>query len=895
NDRWGIVLRAGGNNLFQVHSCIDGVTNLCAQIAGWNFNANQLYSSSCGLILSAAGSIQTGDFVTSNKGWKIDSIGNAEFNNLCARGAIKTVVFIKDQISVVGGCAMIRPAGLSAYDVNPTTNMFNVFVNSEVSQFAVNDLARLKDGLNDYWGCVIACGCNQYGCYITLGIKSGARFNFTKGQAIVNYGSAAGCGGIVLNGQCPYIDLYTHSGAPWNGTNSRVRIGNLNGWGAFATDTYGIAAGCPIGQYLTFDSASGVLNIKGVIVIQSGSSGIAGFSDANIDNIADGATYKRTTINEKAGAGYGFSGLVSNGTIVGINRPDTRGSNELPTWYTKGSFNEFKCSSAIGITGANSYGNLVTEKPWCDASGGYVVQTYTDGAGIWQRRSCANHLNWQPWYKVTDGSGGLVNRVVPAQNAAPSGAGLYLGADYMGYYNGGWKTYMDNTGNFYLSGTSGGLAWVSNVLTVCGIVCACSGCVGGFTINDTEGLYSGSDATRVQIKAGAGFWAGATAQASAPFSVTQAGVLKAASGAVGGWEISSSGIRKYGETTAQYIWLSSSGCPTIVVAGYASTGASYHTFGGCLFNGAWLNDRWGIVLRAGGNNLFQVHSCIDGVTNLCAQIAGWNFNSACLYSGALILNSAGSIAGNYTAGSAGWCISSTGAAEFNNVTVRGTTCATSGRIGNICISASCLWPGVGAMTIVSDYFCSTGNVHVGYTGINTCRILLCFGQIQAYNCNASGSLACNTLRYSAGSTDYAMCICMFGGSTCYAFCSNGRINVNSVSCSSDRNMKTDFQLVSVLPMIRQTPITKWRFKDSHDYQIGWMAQDFHCTFRLAHNWETNLTVSGLDGIALRGVQELDECVAYNNRRIIELESRNACLETRLNCLETEFLQLKKAA
>jgi hypothetical protein len=29
----------------------------------------------------------------------------------------------------------------------------------------------------------------------------------------------------------------------------------------------------------------------------------------------------------------------------------------------------------------------------------------------------------------------------------------------MGYYNGGWKTYMDDDGNFFLSGTSNGLSW----------------------------------------------------------------------------------------------------------------------------------------------------------------------------------------------------------------------------------------------------------------------------------------------------------------------------------------------------------------------------------------------------------------------------------------------------
>lgn len=48
-----------------------------------------------------------------------------------------------------------------------------------------------------------------------------------------------------------------------------------------------------------------------------------------------------------------------------------------------------------------------------------------------------------------------------------------------------------------------------------GAVTATSGTVGGFTVNSTDGLYSGTGATRVQMKPGVGIWTGATAQADA--------------------------------------------------------------------------------------------------------------------------------------------------------------------------------------------------------------------------------------------------------------------------------------------------------------------------------------------------------------------------------------------
>lgn len=74
---------------------------------------------------------------------------------------------------------------------------------------------------------------------------------------------------------------------------------------------------------------------------------------------------------------------------------------------------------------------------------------------------------------------------------------------------------------------SPGYGLYSQNVYLSGKIVATSGTVGGFTVNSTDGLYSGSGATRVQMKAGAGFWAGATAIGDAPFSVTEAGVLKA--------------------------------------------------------------------------------------------------------------------------------------------------------------------------------------------------------------------------------------------------------------------------------------------------------------------------------------------------------------------------------
>jgi hypothetical protein len=64
-------------------------------------------------------------------------------------------------------------------------------------------------------------------------------------------------------------------------------------------------------------------------------------------------------------------------------------------------------------------------------------------------------------------SSGQINKT-----PSPTASGLYLGSTYLGYYNGSaWKTYMSNTGNFYLSGTgTNGLSWDGSSLSIVGTI-----------------------------------------------------------------------------------------------------------------------------------------------------------------------------------------------------------------------------------------------------------------------------------------------------------------------------------------------------------------------------------------------------------------------------------------
>lgn len=108
--------------------------------------------------------------------------------------------------------------------------------------------------------------------------------------------------------------------------------------------------------------------------------------------------------------------------------------------------------------------------------------------------------------------------------ATPGGSGLFLGMTHLGYYSGSaWTTYMDNSGNFYLGGTSGALQWNGSTLTING-----GGTFSG-SLSAATGTFAGS------LSAATGTFAGSLSAATGSFS----GTITSTSGTIGGFTIGS--------------------------------------------------------------------------------------------------------------------------------------------------------------------------------------------------------------------------------------------------------------------------------------------------------------------------------------------------------------------
>ena len=157
-----------------------------------------------------------------------------------------------------------------------------------------------------------------------------------------------------------------------------------------------------------------------------------------------------------------------------------------------------------------------------------------------------------------DGASGLIIRA-----SAASSAGLYAGADKIGYWDGTrWRAYMTSSGDFYLSGSTGDnyLSWnaATDTLTAAGWRFDTDRIIGGNAVLHKDGWaefgvapdYLRLDANHADWR----IWAGDTDPVYAKFKVHKSGALYATgvdisgkitadSGDIAGWIIDTSELR----------------------------------------------------------------------------------------------------------------------------------------------------------------------------------------------------------------------------------------------------------------------------------------------------------------------------------------------------------------
>jgi len=229
---------------------------------------------------------------------------------------------------------------------------------------------------------------------------------------------------------------------------------------------------------------------------------------------------------------------------------------------------------------------------------------------------------------------------------------------------GGWSLATDgfssDSGELQITGSTGQITG-SQVLFS-------GGTIGGFTLTSTA-LTGGSTGTTVALTPGTGIHMGHATFGSAPFSVTNAGVLTATLGQIAGFTIATTGI--------------------------TSTGIGVHPSGQTH------------AFTAGTSNEFSVkHSGQVSGSNVNftgGRIGGWVVSNTQITSSGLVLDSTGDIrSANFQPRLTGWRVSSqgNGTAEFENVRIRGTLATTTFEKETVNAVGGQLW--VGNSSVMSE-------------------------------------------------------------------------------------------------------------------------------------------------------------------------------------------------
>lgn len=203
-------------------------------------------SAKIGNILITKNSVQSGDFISENRGFRIEDSGYAEFQDVRVRGRISSSVFEHDKISSVGGKLYVGNSSVLSANMTALDSC-NLEVDDAV--FAVGDVITIKDGTNQEYLLVTSISSAPiYSVTRDIANVFSANSNpaWNKGTAVVSTGNgnSGSLSGYILmdavSSYAPFMDVVSRNSTSYNDYTVKARVGNLSG----ITDSlYGVLSG----------------------------------------------------------------------------------------------------------------------------------------------------------------------------------------------------------------------------------------------------------------------------------------------------------------------------------------------------------------------------------------------------------------------------------------------------------------------------------------------------------------------------------------------------------------------------------------------------------------------------------------------------------------------------
>ena len=235
-------------------------------IGGWTITTDQIQSQN--LVIHSSGRLETGNFVSGLRGWRIsaDDNGKAEFENVTIRGTLSTAVFEKETVNAVGGQLYVANSTaisasawsgshVSASDTTMSVSNVSGFTGSYgtggeilslkkvsptgftteyvyVQSASRNDPSSDTD-LSGNLYVIRGYGSGTTGASGSLGGSPSSAQSYEEGQVIVSTGRV-GTGYIRLNANpndsaTPFMDIVERTGTGVYDVDLKVRVGDLSG------------------------------------------------------------------------------------------------------------------------------------------------------------------------------------------------------------------------------------------------------------------------------------------------------------------------------------------------------------------------------------------------------------------------------------------------------------------------------------------------------------------------------------------------------------------------------------------------------------------------------------------------------------------------------------------
>lgn len=459
---------------------------------------------------------------------------NIEIDNMTVRGTLSVYELLIQQIRATNGAIFVTSAakvssasGLSASDDDGTIT-FDDPSGKSLCPFADGDIIMMQrvdpgatvsqSAAGDADGVVkkLVYKVNGAPSGATITVENAGFDNLSypiEGDEFVrigNDGTTSNRDGVIYltsdDSNAPYIDIKSDidTYAKWYGNVPEVRLGNLSGitydstslsgYGLYSENVYLTGKMTATSGYIGNGSSGFTINNTyiGNGKTSLGDSNAGVYVGTNGISLGASSVFKVTSAGELTAANATITGTVNasggnfTGYVTAANMKigaNVSGSNDgifidaNDYWYDSGNFslgngNLTWNGSTLSITGAVTLTNTISSSDISD------VNAY------------ATNQDKQKLSTLNDDS--------------PSGTGLFMDSSKLGYYDSTtWKTYMDNTGKFYLGGTSGALQWDGSTLTVTGNINISNASGVRSTLNVEDG--ASADQTDAEIRSGTGW------------------------------------------------------------------------------------------------------------------------------------------------------------------------------------------------------------------------------------------------------------------------------------------------------------------------------------------------------------------------------------------------------